>query len=93
MPSAAAGDADTGPRPTTATAGQGKVLAEHGRRSGRHALVGEASSSEAECAGGQERGSGQGAQVVRVHGAASATGRDSGLWPARQSALASQPGW
>ena len=52
--SAAASDTDVGPRPTTATAGKGKVQAEHGRRSGRHASVGEASSSEAERAGGQQ---------------------------------------
>ena len=55
VPSAAAGDADTGPHPTTATAGQGKVQAEHIRRSGRHASVGVASSSEGERAGGQQR--------------------------------------
>ena len=63
-----------------ATAGQGKALAEHGRRLGCNTAAGEASSSGA---GGQD------AQVVRVHGAVSAAGHGGGLWPVRQSALAS----
>ena len=79
MPSVAASDVDAGPHPTTATVGQGKVLAEHGRRSGRNASAGEASSSEAERAGGQQRVGGQDVQVMRMNGIVSAAGCGGGL--------------
>ena len=85
VPSVAAGDTNVGPGATTATARQGKALAEHGRRPGRNASAGEASSSGAEVAGGQD------AQVVHAHGVVSAAGRGGGFWPAWQSVLAS--GW
>ena len=61
--------------------------------SGRHALVGEASSSEAERAGGQQQGrgsrcAGRARERHRQHSRARQW-----LRPVRHSALASRPGW
>jgi len=67
----AAGDANAGPGGDTAIVAPSKARAEHGRRSGRHASVGEASSSEAERAGGSSE------QVVRT--------RDTCAWMASRA--------